>query len=131
VVERPASVIKELLENSLDAGATTVSVEIEGGGRTFIRVTDDGSGMERGDAERAIERHATSKLRELSDLQSVVTHGFREMGLTLIRALVMVDNNASIRLLEKLGFQRTQTLGAFRTCGGVVRDFYAYELRPF
>lgn len=87
VVERPASVIKELLENSLDAGASTVSIEIEGGGKTFIRVTDDGSGMDRGDAERAIERHATSKLRELSDLQTVVTHGFRGEALPSIASV--------------------------------------------
>ena len=87
VVERPASVIKELLENSLDAGAETVSIEIEGGGKTFVRVTDDGVGMARGDAERAIERHATSKLRELSDLQTVVTHGFRGEALPSIASV--------------------------------------------
>src|SRR5687767_15804697 len=77
VVERPASVIKELLENALDAGATAVSIEIEGGGKSLVRVSDDGTGMDRQDAEKALERHATSKLRELADLQSVVTHGFR------------------------------------------------------
>ena len=87
VVERPASVIKELLENSLDAGALTVSIEIEGGGKTFVRVTDDGIGMDRGDAEKAIERHATSKLRELSDLQSVATHGFRGEALPSIASV--------------------------------------------
>lgn len=87
VVERPASVIKELLENSLDAGATMVSIEIEAGGKTFVRVTDDGTGMDRDDAEKAIERHATSKLRELSDLQSVVTHGFRGEALPSIASV--------------------------------------------
>lgn len=59
--------------------------------------------------------------------QAVVTHGFQDMQLQVIRALVMVDNTASNRLLEKLGFQRTATLPLFRTCGGVSRDFYSYE----
>jgi DNA mismatch repair protein MutL len=87
VVERPASVIKELLENALDAGAVTVAIEIEGGGKTFVRVTDDGIGMDRADAEAALERHATSKLRELSDLQSVITHGFRGEALPSIASV--------------------------------------------
>ena len=77
VVERPASVVKELLENSLDAGATSVRVEIENGGRRLIRVTDDGCGMLRDDAMLAFERHATSKLRDVQDLLSITTLGFR------------------------------------------------------
>jgi DNA mismatch repair protein MutL len=77
VVERPASVVKEMLENSLDAGATAIRVEAESGGRRLIRITDDGHGMLRDDAMLAFERHATSKLSSLKDLQSIATLGFR------------------------------------------------------
>lgn len=77
VVERPASVIKELIENSLDAGATDVSVEINAGGRRRIRVTDNGHGMSREDALLSLERHATSKIRIDSDLDKILTLGFR------------------------------------------------------
>lgn len=77
VVERPASVVKELVENALDAQASRISVEIQGGGRSLIRVTDDGVGMSRDDALLCLERHATSKIRVAEDLQAVTTMGFR------------------------------------------------------
>jgi DNA mismatch repair protein MutL len=77
VVERPASVVKELLENALDAGATSVRIEVEAGGKRMIRVTDDGYGMAHDDALLAFERHATSKLRSSDDLLSISTLGFR------------------------------------------------------
>src|SRR5215472_13467343 len=77
VVERPASVVKELVENALDAGARTVRVEVESGGKRMIRVVDDGSGMAHDDALLAFERHATSKLRTADDLMSIETLGFR------------------------------------------------------
>ena len=77
MVERPASVVKELLENALDAGATSVRIEVESGGKRMIRVTDDGCGMAHDDALLAFERHATSKLRSSDDLLSISTLGFR------------------------------------------------------
>lgn len=77
VIERPASAVKELVENSLDAGASRVEVEIEGGGVSLIRVQDDGSGMSQEDAERAIAEHATSKIQTADDLDRVISLGFR------------------------------------------------------
>lgn len=77
VVERPASVVKELIENSLDAGAGEILIEIERGGAALIRITDDGSGMDRDDALLSLERHATSKLRSSGDLHQIQTLGFR------------------------------------------------------
>jgi DNA mismatch repair protein MutL len=87
VVERPASVLKELLENSLDAGATDIRVEVESGGRRLIRITDDGCGMLRDDALLAFERHATSKLRDADDLLAISTLGFRGEALPSIAAV--------------------------------------------
>jgi len=87
VVERPASVVKELLENALDAGATTIRVETESGGRRMIRVIDDGHGMTHDDALLAFERHATSKLRTADDLLSIATLGFRGEALPTIAAV--------------------------------------------
>ena len=91
VVERPASVIKELLENAVDAGASQVTVEIRGGGATFMRVTDNGCGMTPEDAETAFLRHATSKLRTAEDLAAIATMGFRGEALAAIASVSRID----------------------------------------
>ncbi len=87
VVERPASVVKELLENSIDAGATRIRIEVEAGGRKLIRIADNGHGMVRDDALLAFERHATSKLRTSDDLLSIATLGFRGEALPSIASV--------------------------------------------
>ena len=95
VVDRPASVIKELMENSIDAGATRITVEIQNGGVTFMRVTDNGCGMSPEDLPVAIKRHATSKIREAADLDGILTLGFRG------EALAAIASVSDVRILTK------------------------------
>jgi DNA mismatch repair protein MutL len=95
VVDRPASVVKELLENALDAGATRIRVEVEAGGRRLIRISDDGHGMNRDDTLLAFERHATSKLRTADDLLSIATLGFRGEALPSIASVARVSLETS------------------------------------
>src|ERR687894_72935 len=91
VVERPASVIKELVENSIDAGAKRIQIDIELGGRRLMRVIDDGEGMLRDDAILAFERHATSKIKTLDDLSAILTLGFRGEALASIASVGKVE----------------------------------------
>ena len=95
VVERPASVIKELVENSIDAGAKSITVEIKNGGISFMQVSDDGSGIDEGDMKSAFLPHATSKIKEASDLESILTLGFRG------EALASIASVSKVKLVSK------------------------------
>ena len=90
VIERPASVVKEVMENAIDAGATSITVEIKNGGISYIRVTDNGKGIMQDDMEIAFERHATSKLRSAEDLDEIKSMGFRGEALASIAAIAKV-----------------------------------------
>ena len=91
VVEKPASVVKELVENAIDAGATALTIEIKNGGIDFIRITDNGQGIDAADVKNAFLRHATSKLEKADDLQYVTTLGFRGEALSSISAVAKVE----------------------------------------
>ena len=91
VVGRPASVVKELVENSIDAGAKIISVEIKAGGMKFIRVTDDGEGMDEKNSELAFQRHGTSKIKSADDLYKIETLGFRGEALPSITSVSLLD----------------------------------------
>lgn len=109
VVDRPASVIKELMENAIDAGATRMTVEIQNGGVTLMRVTDNGCGMSPEDLPKAIRRHATSKIQSAEDLERILTLGFRG------EALAAIASVSKLRIISKTA---EATLGAMLECTG-------------
>ena len=114
VVDRPASVIKELLENAIDAGASTITVEIKRGGITFMRVSDNGCGMSRDDVPVCIKRHATSKIPTESDLDGIITLGFRG------EALAAIGSVSTLRIMTK---PHNAAMGTVLTCvGGEIRE---------
>ena len=122
VVERPLSVVKELLENSLDAGADFIEVEIREGGTSLIRVKDNGRGMDGDDLKLAFERHATSKIREFNDLYQLTTFGFRGEALPSIAAVAQVEM-ISCTADEAIGHR-------IRIDGGVVQEFSETATAP-
>ena len=87
VIERPANVVKELVENSIDAGAGKIVIEVKNGGKTFIKITDNGKGIRKDDMAISLERHATSKIRKVEDLEKTYTMGFRGEALASISAI--------------------------------------------
>ncbi len=132
VIERPVSAVKELVENSIDAGAHSVIVEIRGGGKSYIRVTDDGCGIAPDEAETAFLRHATSKISTITDLDNITSLGFRGEALASIAAVSRLtivtrtqDNNAGIRLVMHGGKVITkETAGANTGTTIVVEDLF-------
>jgi DNA mismatch repair protein MutL len=110
VIERPANVVKELVENSVDAGATKITVEIKKGGKTYIKITDNGKGIEKEDMPLSLERHATSKIRTVEDLEHTYTMGFRGEALASIASIsqfTMIskteDEEVGIKIVAEAG----------------------------
>ncbi len=115
VVERPSSVVKELVENSIDAGATAITVEIREGGISLIRITDNGGGIEKDQVPSAFWRHATSKITSLEDLLTISSLGFRGEALSSIAAVSQVelitktpDALTGTRILSKAGWKKSR-----------------------
>ena len=118
VVERPFSVIKELIENALDAGATQIDVTIENGGKTLMRVADNGCGISSGDMVKAFLPHATSKIKNVEDLDRILTLGFRG------EALASIGSVSNATIVSKTIDDKT---GSVIECnGGVIGDVEAY-----
>ena len=119
VVDRPSSVIKELLENSIDSGASAITVEIQNGGVTYMRVTDNGCGISKEDLPVAIRRHATSKIKDAEDLDGIITLGFRG------EALAAIASVSDMRIISK---QKDSAVGAILEASG--GDILSVSDRP-
>ncbi|MDE6608192.1 MAG: DNA mismatch repair endonuclease MutL, partial [Lachnospiraceae bacterium] len=132
VVERPSSVVKELVENSIDAGADAITVEIKEGGISFIRITDNGCGIDKTQVDNAFVRHATSKISNISDLTSVSSLGFRGEALSSIAAVAKVemitktkDSLLGVRLLlEGAEKKECEEIGAPEGTTIIVRSLF-------
>ena len=134
VIDRPASIIKELVENSIDAGATSVSIEIKGGGIDLIRITDNGSGIDRDDIKVAFIRHTTSKIKTAEDLSNITSLGFRGEALASIAAVADVelitktkDAFSAVRYLISGGEEKSfEDIGAPNGTTFIIRDVFKY-----
>ncbi|MHA1143447.1 MAG: DNA mismatch repair endonuclease MutL [Candidatus Helarchaeota archaeon] len=132
VIEHPGSVVKELVENSIDAGASSIRVEVRNGGKDYIKVSDDGEGMNRNDAQLSFQRHTTSKLKEIEDLQNIRTLGFRGEALSSITSVARVvietktdvDQIGTKLIIEGGTLQETRDTSGFTGTSIEVRDLF-------
>ena len=138
VIERPANVVKELVENSIDAGAKNIIIEVKNGGKTYIRITDNGKGMTIEDMPIAIERHATSKIRKIEDLENTYTMGFRGEALASIAAISKLtiqsktqDMNYAVQMVVEAGdiIAQEETAGQTGTIITVEKIFFNTPVR--
>ena len=138
VIERPASVVKELIENSIDAGATSVTIEVQNGGIKKIRIADNGYGINKDDLEFAFERHATSKIRNANDLENVKSMGFRGEALASIAAISHIelitktkDDELGNKIVLEGGnvLEKTETGASIGTIITVTNLFYNTPVR--
>ena len=138
VIERPANVVKELVENSIDAGAKNIIIEVKNGGKTYIRITDNGKGMTIDDMPIAIERHATSKIRKIEDLENTYTMGFRGEALASIAAISKLtiqsktkDMNYAVQMVVEAGdiIAQEETAGQTGTTITVEKIFFNTPVR--
>ncbi|RLC53080.1 MAG: DNA mismatch repair protein MutL, partial [Candidatus Cloacimonadota bacterium] len=122
VVERPVSVVKELVENSIDAGSTKITIQIEDGGKRLIQVTDNGTGMSEDDAMQCFERHATSKIRTVSDIFNISSLGFRGEALPSIASvskLLLITRNNESEMAARVEFDGGRLKDFSKTSGNV------------